>query len=130
MLLSRHGVQTTAQAECVSALREDGADVWVVSADVADRTQVAQTLARIASEGLPLAGVVHAAGVLDDGLLMQQTAARFDQVLRPKVAGHGICQSLRAIFRSIFLFCIARLRDFWDHQGRETMPLRMHTWTH
>lgn len=87
VLLSRHGVQTTAQAECVSALREDGADVWVVSADVAERTQVAQTLARIASEGLPLAGVVHAAGVLDDGLLMQQTAARFDQVLRPKVAG-------------------------------------------
>ena len=34
-----------------------------------------------------LRGVVHAAGLLDDGLLAEQTEARFERVLRPKVAG-------------------------------------------
>src|SRR5262249_28336122 len=32
-------------------------------------------------------GVVHAAGVLDDGLLLHQELARFERVLAPKVAG-------------------------------------------
>ena len=36
---------------------------------------------------LPLRGVVHAAGVLDDGVLAEQTAERFARVLSPKVTG-------------------------------------------
>ncbi len=35
----------------------------------------------------PLRGVVHAAGVLDDGVLQQQDWARFAEVLAPKVDG-------------------------------------------
>ena len=35
----------------------------------------------------PLRGVVHAAGVLDDGLLQQQSRERFDRVAAPKIAG-------------------------------------------
>src|SRR6185369_6365594 len=36
---------------------------------------------------LPLRGVVHAAGVLDDGILAEQDADRFARVLAPKVMG-------------------------------------------
>ena len=36
---------------------------------------------------LPLRGVVHAAGVLDDGILEQQTWSRFAGVMAPKVFG-------------------------------------------
>ncbi|NTU85276.1 MAG: KR domain-containing protein, partial [Chloroflexales bacterium] len=35
----------------------------------------------------PLRGVIHAAGVLDDGALMQQSWPRFERVLGPKVLG-------------------------------------------
>ena len=35
----------------------------------------------------PLKGIVHAAGVLDDGILTQQTAERFESVMAPKAAG-------------------------------------------
>jgi acyl carrier protein len=35
----------------------------------------------------PLAGVVHAAGVIDDGLLLNQTSERFLRVCDPKVQG-------------------------------------------
>jgi polyketide synthase 12 len=38
-------------------------------------------------DGLPLCGVVHAAGVLDDGVLESLTAERLDRVLAAKVDG-------------------------------------------
>ena len=46
-----------------------------------------RVLAEISAALPPLRGIVHAAGVLDDGVLAQQTLARFDKVCAPKVRG-------------------------------------------
>jgi hypothetical protein len=54
--------------------------------DVSDGEAIRALLGAIPSD-LPLRGVVHAAGVLDDGLLSGQSAERFARVLRPKVGG-------------------------------------------
>ena len=58
----------------------------VVACDVADRDAVAAMLAQI-PEQYPLRGVVHAAGILDDGLVLSLTPDRVDAVLRAKVDG-------------------------------------------
>ena len=58
----------------------------VALADVADRKQVSAVLAAIPA-ALPLRGVVHSAGVLDDGIVLQQTPQRLAAVMSPKVAG-------------------------------------------
>ncbi|MBI1357399.1 MAG: SDR family NAD(P)-dependent oxidoreductase [Acidobacteria bacterium] len=63
------------------------ADIRVVAADVADAEQLSGALARIEQTMPPLRGVIHAATVLDDGILLQQTAERFRTALAPKVAG-------------------------------------------
>ncbi|MFR9770689.1 SDR family NAD(P)-dependent oxidoreductase [Nocardia sp. SC052] len=77
-----------ARAESVIAeLRARGARIEVRSLDVADRTAVAATLTWIDRELPPLAGVVHLAGVLDDGVIAEQTAARVGRVLAPKTFG-------------------------------------------
>jgi polyketide synthase 12/epothilone polyketide synthase D len=60
--------------------------VSVAQADVADRAQLAAALAAIPQEA-PLRGVVHAAGVLDDGVLREQSEERFRRVLAPKIFG-------------------------------------------
>ncbi len=73
-----------AAARAVAGLREAGAEVVVAPADVASEADLAAVLARAPR---PVRGVVHAAGVLDDGVLMQQTWARFEAVLAPKVQG-------------------------------------------
>jgi acyl transferase domain-containing protein/short-subunit dehydrogenase len=76
--------QPSAQAEAeVRTLVDAGATVSVELGDVADPRDVA----RVVDAAAPLAAVVHAAGVLDDGILLKQDARRFATVMAPKVAG-------------------------------------------
>ncbi|WP_416904860.1 SDR family NAD(P)-dependent oxidoreductase [Micromonospora echinospora] len=76
-------------AEVAATLRDlhPDARIHFRQADVADRDALAGVLAEIAATRPPLRGIVHAAGVLDDGVLAQQTWSRFAGVLAPKVAG-------------------------------------------
>lgn len=58
-----------------------------ISADVANRDSLAAALKSIPNGFPPIAGVIHAAGVLDDGLIGDLDAERLDRVLRPKALG-------------------------------------------
>ncbi|MBC3988450.1 SDR family NAD(P)-dependent oxidoreductase [Streptomyces sp. AC563] len=84
VLTSRRGVEAPGAVELVAELVGLGAQARVVACDVADRVAVEGVLAGIGSE-YPLSGVVHAAGVLDDGVVESLTPERVDRVLRPKV---------------------------------------------
>jgi len=68
----------------IQALEAKGARVTVVQADVAQRDQLEAAIASLAT---PLRGVIHTAGVLDDGVLQQLTWERLESVLAPKVYG-------------------------------------------
>ncbi|MGX7825879.1 SDR family NAD(P)-dependent oxidoreductase [Actinokineospora sp. 24-640] len=83
-LVTRHGVRHLVLASRGGTGAPDlDADVRVVACDVADRAALAALLADIPAEH-PLTGVVHAAGVLDDGTVESLTPDRVDTVLAPK----------------------------------------------
>ncbi len=82
LLVSRRGPAAPGAAELVADLAALGCEAQVAAADVADREQLAGLLAGLAH---PLTAVVHAAGVLDDGVVGSLTAERVERVLRPKV---------------------------------------------
>nr|AXM42948.1 type 1 polyketide synthase [Myxococcus fulvus] len=73
--------------ERIESLRAMGARMVIARGDVAAREDVARVLETCRASMPPLRGVVHAAGVLDDGLLMNQSGERIARVLAPKVQG-------------------------------------------
>src|SRR5262249_39823984 len=76
VLSSRRGVVADpAQAGILDQIRAAGATVTLVQADVTQAEAVAQLLATCAAIA-PLKGIIHAAGLLDDGVLSQQNPAR------------------------------------------------------
>jgi acyl transferase domain-containing protein/NADPH:quinone reductase-like Zn-dependent oxidoreductase/acyl carrier protein len=84
LLASRRGLEAEGAPELQRELQELGASVTVASCDVSDRCEVEGLLGLVPEEH-PLGAVVHAAGVLDDGVIESLTAERADRVLAPKV---------------------------------------------
>ncbi|GDY48068.1 polyketide synthase [Streptomyces antimycoticus] len=84
VLLSRRGAEAEGAAELRAGLEAAGAEVVIAACDAADGVALAGVLAGL-PEGFALSGVVHAAGVLDDGLLTSLTRERVERVLRAKV---------------------------------------------
>lgn len=87
VLASRRGRTAPADEAALAEMAAQGAQVRVVATDLSSEMAVRQLLAEVCATGLPLGGVVHAAGVLDDGVLLQQSWPRFQAVLAPKLMG-------------------------------------------
>ncbi len=83
VLLGRSAPSDEAQAD-LDALRARGVHIDVRPCDVTDRAAVDAVIATIQP---PLAGVLHGAGVLDDGPIQQLDEARIRTVMAPKAAG-------------------------------------------
>ncbi|MFE3179254.1 SDR family NAD(P)-dependent oxidoreductase, partial [Amycolatopsis sp. NPDC059235] len=79
VLASRRGMDAPGADDLVRDLNGLGADVRVVACDAGDR----EALRALLTEH-PVSGVVHAAGVLDDGVVSGLSPDRFDGVLRAK----------------------------------------------
>ncbi|WP_323748193.1 KR domain-containing protein [Catenulispora rubra] len=86
ILVGRQGLGVPGMSETVQALEALGATVTVVAADVAERSG-AQAVLDAVPAGSSVTGVVHAAGVLDDGVVGSLSRERLDGVLGPKVDG-------------------------------------------
>lgn len=86
VLVGRSGRDEKTNAQC-RELGALGAHAEYLTADIANATEVTALVARIERDLGPLAGVVHAAGILADNRLVKVTEAELERVLAPKVAG-------------------------------------------
>jgi NAD(P)-dependent dehydrogenase (short-subunit alcohol dehydrogenase family) len=86
VLVGRSAPKTRA-LEVIRAIELNGTRVTVQQCDVADRTQVQHLLDAIGTQGLPLAGIIHAAAVTDDVLVRDLTADSLARVFAPKALG-------------------------------------------
>ena len=84
LLTSRSGPAADGAPELEAELTALGASVTIAACDAADRPAVERLLDALPADR-PLTGVIHAAGVLDDGVIESLTPDRLERVLRPKV---------------------------------------------
>ncbi|MGH9138270.1 MAG: type I polyketide synthase [Acidimicrobiales bacterium] len=88
-LIARLGDEHPA-SQRIAAVRDleaRGAEVMLVDGDVTDVERMHEVAAEVRARFGAINGVIHAAGVVDDGLLVTKTAADMDDVLAPKVYG-------------------------------------------
>jgi polyketide synthase 12 len=86
LLASRRGPAAEGASELQSELESLGAQVQIAACDVSNRQELENLLELVPKEH-PLGGVIHTAGVLDDGTLSTLTAQQLDRVFAPKVDG-------------------------------------------
>jgi acyl carrier protein len=68
-------------------MEADGVRVEVAKTDFCDERQLAGVIEEVRRSMPPLRGVFHAAGILDDGVLLQLDEERFAKVMAPKAGG-------------------------------------------
>ncbi|WP_229397814.1 type I polyketide synthase [Micromonospora okii] len=101
LLVSRQGPAAPGADALAERLTGLGARVDVVAADVTDRDRVAELVAGVPGR---LAGVVHTAGVLDDGVVTAVTPERLARVLAPKAtAGWWLHEATRGLDLDLFV---------------------------
>ncbi|MGD0455705.1 MAG: SDR family NAD(P)-dependent oxidoreductase, partial [Solirubrobacteraceae bacterium] len=83
LLASRRGPDAPGALELQAELESLGADITLAACDAAERGELVALLGMVAREH-PLSAVVHAAGVIDDGVIGSLTGERLDRVLRAK----------------------------------------------
>jgi acyl transferase domain-containing protein/acyl carrier protein len=78
----------------VLTLESSGAEVLAVAADVADHRQMQQAIDDTHERFGPVNGVFHVAGVPGEGLIQLKTPEVADRVLRPKIQGTLVLNTL------------------------------------
>jgi amino acid adenylation domain-containing protein len=87
LVLTARNAPSAEAKRAVQELEDAGAEVLVLQSDVSRPQDVARVLDHVNEVLPPLRGIFHAAGLLDDGVLIQQDWTRFSAVMAPKVAG-------------------------------------------
>lgn len=87
IVLSGHREPRSAALETIAKMRDAGVEVLTIVGDVASHIDVENMIRLVAATLPPLAGVIHAAGSLDDRLLSRCEWSEFRRVLAPKVDG-------------------------------------------
>ncbi|MBW4633665.1 MAG: type I polyketide synthase [Iphinoe sp. HA4291-MV1] len=117
ILAGRRGADDRTVA-AIQQLEQMGTRVLVASVDIAKQEDVAQLLHKVQATMPPLRGIIHAAGILDDGVLLQQNWERFVKVMAPKVQGTWHLHELTKELPLDFFVCFSSVAALFGSLGQ------------
>jgi NAD(P)-dependent dehydrogenase (short-subunit alcohol dehydrogenase family)/acyl carrier protein len=117
-LLGRRGIHSDNSRQAVEELKQRGARVVVHRADIAQENDLAALLTQIARDGPPLRGVVQAAMVLEDALLINLDRPLMQRVLAPKVQGTWNLHRQTLDLPLDFFVMFSSLSSVFGHAGQ------------
>lgn len=86
-LMGRSGPSTGEAYQALADMEQMGARIKVIQGDVSREEDVSRAFADMGKSMPPLAGIIHAAMVLDDAVLANLTPERMRKVMDPKIKG-------------------------------------------
>lgn len=105
VLLGRSEINSDKNA-VIESLQQKGANITTFTLDIADRTQLQQVFTEINNSLPPLHGIIHCAGIVEDGILNNLSWDSFDRVFQAKLKGawnlHQITSHLDLDFFILF----------------------------
>ena len=117
VLIGRSNASELAQ-RTMYQLEQKGVHVHPVKADVSREDEISAVLKKIASDMPPLRGIIHAAGIIDDAVLIRQDMEKFTKVMSPKLKG---AWNLHALTRDItldFFVCFSSTASLFGSPGQ------------
>ncbi|MGB3292557.1 MAG: type I polyketide synthase [Phormidesmis sp.] len=117
VLLGRRGETAEARA-AIAPMRQAGAQVEVIQADVASPTEMTYLFEHRLATLPPLKGVIHAAGVSSLNSITDMTLAQLETVLRPKLLGTWILHQLTQTLSLDFLVGFSSIAAVWGSSGQ------------
>lgn len=94
------------------------ATLTYVKVDISRQQDVIQMIATIRKQAQPLAGIIHAAGVLCDGMLAQQDADHFKTVFAAKVHGSWNLHQATQADQLDFFVCMSSVASLVGSPGQ------------
>jgi phthiocerol/phenolphthiocerol synthesis type-I polyketide synthase C len=87
VLISRSGPASSEAGQALDRLKNKGVHVLALSCDVTDKSALENLMETIDTDMPPLRGIVHAAAVIEDGLVTGLDQEQIYRVLAPKILG-------------------------------------------
>jgi phthiocerol/phenolphthiocerol synthesis type-I polyketide synthase D len=100
-LVGRREPSTEAR-QLIEKLQASGVAVHIIAADISKQQDIDKLALKISKASSQLRGILHAAGTLDDGILVHQSSERLATVFAPKVAGGWLLHKLSMQYRLDF----------------------------
>ena len=117
VLTGRRNPNETAD-KIIEELEATGASVSVLLGDISSQESVMKILEGISASLPPLKGVIHAAGVLDDGVLQKMNWEKFTKVMAPKVSGTWYLHQLTRDLPLDFFVCFSSMASMLGNFGQ------------
>ncbi|NEQ72612.1 MAG: SDR family NAD(P)-dependent oxidoreductase [Okeania sp. SIO2C9] len=116
VLTGRRSPNQTAQ-KVLSKLEATGTSISVLLGDISVEKDVAEIFQKM-QKLLPLKGVIHAAGVLDDKLVQNMSTQHLAKVMAPKVAGTWNLHQMTKDLELDFFVCFSSITSMLGNSGQ------------
>ncbi len=117
VFINRHQASLQAQKK-IENLETAGASIYLFFGDISIEADIINILDQIHRSLPPLRGVIHAAGIVDDGVLQHISWQRFTQVMAPKVKGAWYLHQLTQNLSLDFFVCFSSMASLLGSPGQ------------
>ncbi len=102
----------------IADIEQVGTKVLILQADISDKSDAEMVFRKIHAEMPELLGIIHAAGVIDDAVLLRQDEARFKTVMKPKIDGTWNLHLLTRNMKLDFFVCFSSIASVLGSPGQ------------